>query len=484
MTLFRFRRALIVLCVCAVLWAIVLSLTSGISLSLGPIRFSSQLPLAPLIIAIVSGLAAWVLGMPAGAAVPASSAPRRARAIALVGLMVLGLNVLMLGQSPIPTDQDYCMSDTSIGKGFRHILNCDSQLFMMLAKQPSLVLTDRVRQSRPLAFGTAYILAQPLYFVPWLEQYGPYRPFAAEFVAYLLINLVLLIITAVMFARLLNSTMDLTSSPELLLGVVVLVVNDITKIFFWTPHVQIYNLFIPCLTMWLVYRSMQRHAPMRAQHAVALGLALGLGLLVYGAFLIPLACTAAIELLRHRRILPAVLISGVSLGTYGVWVGFVLALRGSFYSHEVEAYRQFVWMLDCAAIGHFECVPIGAHNLWTFFKTSAPVLLLPLALLFGLRVSRSVWAPVGTVSETMTRPVVVAIRATLLVTAVFLALMGFYSQRLTWLLVPPLLLEMALELRAWRLSTDSAGWWRFNWITLGACLLYVGTLLVREGPYR
>jgi hypothetical protein len=391
----------------------------------------------------------------------------------------------MLGQPPMPTDEDYCMSDNSIGKGFRHILNCDSQLFMMLAKQPSMVFTNPVRQSRPLAFGTAYILAKPLYLVPRLEKSGPYRPFAPEFVAYLLINLGLLIITAVMFARLLNGTMGLTSSsPELLLGVVVLVVNDITKIFFWTPHVQIYNLFIPCLTMWLVCRSMQRHTPMRAQHAVALGLALGLGLLVYGAFLIPLACTAAIELLRHRRILPVALIAGASFATYGVWVGFVLALTGSFYSHEVGNYRQFVWMFDCAAIGHFACVPIGAHNLWTFFNTSVPVLLAPLALLFGLRVSRRVWAPVGTVSDTMTWPVVVATRTTFLVTTVFLALMGFYAQRLTWLLVPPLLLEMALELRAWRLATDSAGWWRFNWITLGACLLYIGTLLVREGPYR
>lgn len=480
----RLHRALVVLCLCAVLWAIVMSLSNGISLSLGPIRFSSQLPLPPLLIAIVSGLAAWVLGMPAGAAVPASSAPRRARAIALVGLMVLGLNVLMLGQSPVPTDQDYCMSDNSIGKGFRHILNCDSQLFMKLAKQPSLVFADPVRQSRPLAFGTAYILAQPLYFVPRLEKYGPYRPFAPEFVAYLLINLVLLIVTAVVFARLVNGPMGLTSSPELLLGVVALVVNDVTKIFFWTPHVQIYNLFIPCLTMWLVCRGMQRHAPMRAQHAVALGFALGLGLLVYGAFLIPLACAAAVEILRHRRVLPAVLISVVSLATYGVWVGFVLALTGSFYSHEVERYRQFVWMFDCAAIGPAACAPIVAHNLWTFLNTSAPVLLVPLALLFGLRVARSVWATAGTVSETLTRSVVVAIRATFCVTAVFLALMGFYAQRLTWLLVPPLLLEMALELRAWRLSTDPAGWWRFNWITLWACLLYVGTLLVREGPYR
>jgi hypothetical protein len=355
---------------------------------------------------------------------------------------------------------------------------------MMLAKQPSMVFTDTVRQSRPLAFGTAFIVAQPLYVVPWLAKYGPYRPFAPEFVAYLLINLALLIIAAVLFARLLNGTTVLTSSPELLLGVVVLGVNDVTKIFFWTPHVQIYNLFIPCLTMWLVCRGMQRHTPMRAQHAMALGFALGLGLLVYGAFLIPVACTAAIELLRHRRVLSAVLISGVSLATYGVWVAFVLALTGSFYNHEAEQYRQFVWMLDCAAIGPASCAPIVAHNLRTFFNTSAPVLLAPIALLFGLRVSRSVWATAATVSETLTRPVVVAIRVTLFVTAVFLALMGFYAQRLTWLLVPPLLLEMALELRAWRLATDPAGWWRFNWITLGACLLYVGTLLVREGPYR
>jgi hypothetical protein len=485
----RLRRIFIGVCLGAVLSAIVLALTSGISLPLGPMSLPLRSPLVPLVIAIVSGLIAWVLAMPASSTVgPQESVSRPVRrrgAVALLVCLVLGLNVLMLAQPPLATDRDYCMSETRIGKGFRHIIDCDSFLFLILAKTPSEVLTEGIRHSRPLAFVLPHLIAQPLYLVPRLEKYGPYRPRAPEFVAFLIVNLVLLTLTVLAFAWVLNGGPSLSSSPELLFGAVLLGVNDITKIYFWAPHTQIYNLFVPALSMYLVYRAAQRGEPMRALPAAALGLALGIGLLAYGSFLIPVSCLAGVQLFMYRRPLPAFLIAVLPLLPYLLWVRLVTHLTGYFHFAETVQFRQFVWMLDCAGLGAVACTPIVTANLSAFFTTVAPVMLVPLTLLFGLWLAAGMAAgrPEDRPRRVMTKPAALAIGTTFAVTLVFLALMGFYRPRLAWMLFPPLALALAIELRTWRLATAPAGWWQFNWLVLAVCLFYVAVLLVRQGPY-
>ena len=38
-----------------------------------------------------------------------------------------------------------------------------------------------------------------------------------------------------------------TLGIEVLFCLIVLAANDVTKLFFWSPHAQIYNLFVPCV---------------------------------------------------------------------------------------------------------------------------------------------------------------------------------------------------------------------------------------------
>jgi hypothetical protein len=60
----RIRRALLVLCTLALIWAALLDITSGFVVRLGPIRITSRNPLNPFLIALLSGLAACVLARP------------------------------------------------------------------------------------------------------------------------------------------------------------------------------------------------------------------------------------------------------------------------------------------------------------------------------------------------------------------------------------------------------------------------------------
>ena len=76
-----------------------------------------------------------------------------------------------------------------------------------------------------------------------------------------------------------------------------------------------------------------------------------------------------------------------------------------------------------------------------------------------------------------------AIALTLGISTVFLALMGFYAARLCWLLMPPLLLMLAFDMKALRLTLKAPDRWRFKAVVLAGVTVYVLQLVLREGPY-
>lgn len=58
------RRVLLVVCACAIVWAVVLATSGGFVLRLGPLRISSRTPRNPVLIALASALATWALFRP------------------------------------------------------------------------------------------------------------------------------------------------------------------------------------------------------------------------------------------------------------------------------------------------------------------------------------------------------------------------------------------------------------------------------------
>jgi hypothetical protein len=479
----RLSRGLVALCVLAAAWAALLALTGGFDLAVGPVRVSSRSPLNPLLVAIASGLGAWSVSIRAERASGVTGPHHGVRFVLLLACLVAGLNVLMLAQPAPPSDENNCLFHNPIRHGFRHLLNCDSPEFLALAQEPSLVFVRPTRQGRPLSFALPYVLARALALVPGVEETWPYRPYAAEFAAFIVINGMLLVAALALFTSVLESGTGARAGSELLPVLVALAVNDVTKLFFLTPHTQIYNLFVPCLSLYLAYHLTLRERALAAGQALGLGLGLGVGLLAYGSFAVAILCAAAIQLLVHRSRGPALAIGAGALLPYAGWALFVWGRTGGFHQEEIEGYRQFIWIADCAALGAAACAPVVRDNLTMFVTAAAPVVAVPLLLALGLRVARHTTGSGQRPSSNESRALHVAMAVNLVVTALFLAMMGFYVPRLMWLMVPELLLVIAVEIQALRLWRAAPAGWRVDAAMLLATLAYLALLVSRQGPY-
>lgn len=466
------------------LWAAAIAVTGGGAVALGPISISSSSLNRPLMLAAASGLIAWALSLARTPREMRESPPGRKGAfILLLAVMAVVLNLLLLAQPSPPPKVHACQFVNPIGYGLVHFLNCDSPEYLGLAKDPTLVATHTVLQGRPLSFGLPHLVAQALRIVPYIDTYGPYRPYAREFVAYLLINLTALLLAMVCFTRALEAGTGAPAGIELLASLVALSANDVTKLFFWTPHTQIFNLLMPCLAVYLSFRLLTRGAPWGPMRALLTGLGFGVSLLLYGAFAVPVLCIGAIHVLVYRRLWPAVLVCGGALLIYAGWAATSLWLLGSFHNHEVELYRQFVWIADCARVSLASCGPDAQTRMLAFFNTVTPVIVVPALLVIGCRVARYIRPGDGDPP----RPAAAlgqAIAFTFVTSALFMAMMGAYAPRLCWQLVPPLLLLAAMEFHALRQSHPNARMGRVNVGIAAICVAYVAILAARHGPYN
>jgi hypothetical protein len=191
---------------------------------------------------------------------------------------------------------------------------------------------------------------------------------------------------------------------------------------------------------------------------------------------------ALIQTFGYRRLWTGALVTASAFGVYGIWVAFMKWHVGGYHNAEMEEYRQFIWMLDCARAHIGSCGPIAARHLTTFFNVSVPVLAIPLLLAFLCRLARTVFGqntPVGPAQQALAR----SIALTLLVTLAFLALMGFYAQRLCWLLVPPVVLMATLDCYMVRAGRPVRWPWLFDAALVASCMAYLLVLAGRAGPY-
>jgi hypothetical protein len=129
------------------------------------------------------------------------------------------------------------------------------------------------------------------------------------------------------------------------------------------------------------------------------------------------------------------------------WIGAVELKTGSYYSHEIEAYHQIVWIKETLGQGPVTFLDAFAANQASFGAATWPVVVWPLLLLAVIVAFRTTGKSRATASlVSIDRPLLRGSAITLVGFGVFLALLGFYRQRLSWSLVPPLLVIGALLL--------------------------------------
>lgn len=432
-----------------------------------------------------------------------AGARRWLREALIAGALVIAATLPFLA-SPHPgaNASPWCLNPVDLGGRLHVDLNCDSHVFLLLAEDPRRLLTEenRMWQSRPLYGTLGWMLAMP-FRAAGLEAVGARLPDSAWapgrggrppgrllpwYAGFILLNALLLAASLMLFRQVAGARSF--RDPAIILPVAVLLANTVTRGFFWTPHLQMFNVFVPVLSLWLFWWMQPRLGELGWARTAGIGVALGVCALAYGAFVVTAAGAALLLLARGGSLARRAARAGALLAAFALpivaWMAFVVSRTGSFYSHEVARYRQFVWMADAAAHGPEAFAAALAHNLGQYAQVLGRVAAFPALVIAALVLAAHLLGGSrrGGAGE-HARRAGVAVLVYLLVSVPFFALMGFYANRLAWTVVPALLVMMAMETESLRQALGRRG----PLVTAAAAVLalcHTAFWVMRVGPFN
>ena len=165
--------------------------------------------------------------------------------------------------------------------------------------------TDFTYQSRPLHIGLAALLGRVLQPVAGLaippdalfQGRTPVRRFAGAYVAYVLLNVGLLVAAAVVLHdALIGRVWDTArETAALLAALAFMILSPTVKAWLFTPHTILWGVVIPLWALAAGRRILTRTAPVRASVPLCAGVASGIAGLAYGyAVLVPAVSILAV----------------------------------------------------------------------------------------------------------------------------------------------------------------------------------------------
>jgi len=410
---------------------------------------------------------------------------------------------LISPRPPAARFEELCVRDFTIWGPVHVTANCDAAEYLRLANRPGLMLTPgaAVAQNRPLYSCAGWLLALPfraLGFDALSErligkQVRPgsdearYVGYAPEYAAFLLFNWLLLVAAALLLRRLLGAEGMLDTC--MVLPLTALLVNEVTKAFFWTPHVQILNVLVPLLSMQLLVW-IQSHASTTGWGEVAIiGASLGVASLMYGVFAMTVSAVALYLVLWHapgamRTRLPlgmtkAMLLLATFFAPVVAWSMLVTAQAGSFFSPETARYRQFIWIADSLAQGPTALFSQLGRHLTRYIATFPGVVAFPAATIAALRIAALMHDEPTVARRTLGR----AILCVAVATVTFYGLMGYYASRLTWAIAPVLFMLIGVEIALLQRSLSEQARPRLRFTVATVALCYAVYWYARAGPY-
>ncbi|MBD2714308.1 hypothetical protein KBK19_04600 [Microvirga sp. STR05] len=375
--------------------------------------------------------------------------------------LILGSALSFLFSPPPQTSDEFWGLYIPLGEQTGFILNKDSYGYIQAAEEPGRLLQqNEERQSRPLYVLLGTALGYPLWAVlPSLVDeasvraaVGPDVPLSDRaligfYPAFVLLNFGVLLAALLLFARLYSPLTNGTGNL-LTLGclLVFLVSNPIVKAFFWTAHQQMFCFFTPLFCLWLLERFRQRPArPVRPVQWLGWALATGLLPLVYGNFVLVLPVLLYALWRQSGQRWTQKQMWSLAAGTVLLfllptvsWI-LLLKLRGvTYYNHEMARYHQLVWLAEAAQTSPAEFLTTVGQKLLEFAGTLSGLIGWLLAVPLLWLAARKRRQPVG--------PVVADAMFLLLLFGAFLAVLGYYNERLTFTLQPLLLCLSATAL--------------------------------------
>ena len=379
---------------------------------------------------------------------------------------VLGLALLMaglmIGPRVAPEDQQStCVGNVDLPGPFGFSLNCDSPEFMWLAREPDALLEkNNERQNRPGFVLAAAVLQDIIarivpadapprrigsgFLDPDLISQSAGRDLPA-YLAYIIINVGLLLASFHFWRKLIAPRIGISAATAAIVVAtgLLLVANDVTKAFVWSPHTQMFNILVPLIALYASLRAWYG-AVLDRRFMLAMGAIVGIGATAYPVFAVIAACLVPIAFVsteRGRALGNLAFMFMFGIAPTAIWYVYVRATVGSFHHTEV-AIGEVVWMADAwsKGVGNFLAEWFGMLGM---FAQMAAFQALPLVALLA-------WIFLIAAFDSKARaqlPLLAPIATGALYVSA--ALLGFYTcvgwtaDRLAYPVLPPLMAAAA-----------------------------------------
>jgi hypothetical protein len=402
--------------------------------------------------------------------------------------------------SPKPTEE-YCGKYIDVGRYASFPLNCDSYNYVETAARPAkLFEKESIRQTRPVyvivASALGYVISPVFSVLPLDRAAAKDELLASPFYwGFIVLNFVFLLGSLLLFDRVVDILTNgkFPQTPKYLLAVF-LVSNVVIKTSIFSAHQQMLTLFSPLLCIYLCLKIALAES-LDARKIGLISLLGGIALLAYGNFLILIPSVWLAMMLQIYRtnsfsskqtlslFLPSSFL--FLLPSVG-WSGVLYFYIGSVYSHEVTAYRQFVWVFDKLGVSFqdFYAQLLAFTTLYgtTIYRTVLVFLAVFVLLKLFNFLPRLENEETDRPTDHFLMSGIVLVIFTLYL--MFFWLMGYYSERLTFTLVPVALCLIALELnlllaRGRRLTVKT-----IYVLLLFCALFWTYSSVTTYGPFR
>ncbi len=354
--------------------------------------------------------------------------------------------------SPRPgPDEDICAKYMPLGTHAGFMLNCDAAVFCMSAAEPAMLLdSGAVRQSRPLYVLAATAIGFPIQAVlgrlnvPIFHALGDRgTPYIGYYIAYVLMNIALLMLTLYLFEYIIKKLTGNDINKWLLYAFsMFLVSNQLTKAFFWTAHQQFFAMFTPLFTIYLYLMIQEKGWALQNKRIGWLSFMTGILMLCYGNFAPMFACIQVAAWSTNRKIaIPAIIKNTVLFLLPSLsWVAICTIKNGHYYNSEIEKFHQLMWIPASLHMSFSQFCSMFFGLIIAYLKTFAEPSFFIFAAIVLAMITKS--------TKSFQKQALYPFYISFLVYFLFLFVLGYYKQRLTFTLFPFLICILLLQVNS------------------------------------
>ena len=306
----------------------------------------------------------------------------------LLGLIILTIQIVSLFRHypKLPA----CGKVIHIFKPLNILINCDSAVFMRDGNNPVRVFQGSSPYGdRPLHSSLAWTVQRLLTLIKVPDFHKvvignsgvPYNYSLQLYLILEVMNLIILVMATVLIAKIFLFEIETKNWKPiykfffLIEAILITSANELTKTFFWTPHSQMFNILLPCLSFYIFYA---KKISWNLRQVLVCLLLVIISSFFYPAMILALIPLFIRSTASTQKKIGIFLFGLIPYIFYPTLVNF---FGGKYYNQAFTRDREVIWMLDGLKSANVKNYYYS--RLVNFFHTF-PILVLILILILGL----------------------------------------------------------------------------------------------------